>query len=156
MASFRLNVIKLKSAPFRCDMIGTGLALRVAVIWLPWSFLKARKVNGFMKVTVNRIKRVAIAITALPLLTVILLNSTSVKTSAADEAQDVAAVYKAKCAACHSPKAEKAFDPTKTEEQLTEAILKGVKPKMPGYETKGISAEQAKALVDYMKQLRQQ
>jgi len=38
-------------------------------------------------------------------------------------------------------------------------ILKGKKaekpPHMPAYETKGINAEQAKALLDYMKSLRQ-
>jgi hypothetical protein len=33
--------------------------------------------------------------------------------------------------------------------------MKGIKPKMPAYESKGITAEQAKALVAYMKSLKQ-
>ena len=71
---------------------------------------------------------------------------------------DPAAFYKAKCVACHGPKAEKKFDPTLTDEQYVDAILKGKKPEkppnMPAYGEKGVTAEQAKALVDYMKQLR--
>jgi len=72
---------------------------------------------------------------------------------------DPAAFYKAKCVACHGQKAEKKFDAALTDEQYIEAILKGKKPEkppnMPGYESKGVTAEQAKALVDYMKSLRQ-
>lgn len=71
---------------------------------------------------------------------------------------DPAAYYKAKCVACHGQKAEKKFDPSLTEEQYIDAILKGKKPEkppnMPAYGEKGVSAEQAKALLDYMKQLR--
>ncbi len=80
--------------------------------------------------------------------------------SAQGEAQpsDPAAFYKAKCVACHGPKAEKKFDPALTEEQQLDAILKGKKPEkppnMPAYGEKGVSPEQAKALLDYMKQLR--
>lgn len=72
--------------------------------------------------------------------------------------EDAAASYKTKCAMCHSPKAEKFFDPAKTDEQHVEAILKGVKPAkppaMPGYEAKGMTADEAKALALYMKSLR--
>lgn len=69
---------------------------------------------------------------------------------------DAAATYKAKCAIRHGPKAEKKFDAAKTDEQLIEAIMKGKDgtPKMPAYEGKA-TPEQAKALVDYMKTLRQ-
>ena len=71
---------------------------------------------------------------------------------------DVAAVYKAKCAMCHSPKAEKSYDPAMPMEQQVEAILKGKKaekpPNMPGFEAKGMTAEQAKSLAEYMKSLR--
>ena len=71
---------------------------------------------------------------------------------------DPAAYYKAKCVACHGQKAEKKFDTTLTEEQHLDAILKGKKPEkppnMPAYGDKGVSADQAKALLDYMKQLR--
>jgi len=71
---------------------------------------------------------------------------------------DTAAFYKAKCVACHGQKAEKKFDATLTEEQQLDAILKGKKPEkppnMPAYGEKGVTAEQAKALLEHMKQLR--
>ena len=71
---------------------------------------------------------------------------------------DPAAYYKAKCVACHGPKAEKKFDATLSDEQMLDAILKGKKPEkppnMPAYGEKGVSADQAKALLDHMKQLR--
>jgi len=71
---------------------------------------------------------------------------------------DPAAYYKAKCGACHGPKAEKKFDASLTEEQHLDAILKGKKPEkppnMPAYGEKGVSPEQAKALLEYMKQLK--
>lgn len=74
-------------------------------------------------------------------------------------AADAAETYKAKCAMCHSPKAEKQFDPAKPDEVLVETVMKGKKgekpPFMPGYEAKGMTAEEAKALVKYMKGLRQ-
>lgn len=74
------------------------------------------------------------------------------------QASDPGAFYKAKCVACHGQKAEKKFDSTLPDEQLTEIVLKGKKPEkppnMPGYGEKGVSADQAKALVDYMKQLK--
>jgi len=66
--------------------------------------------------------------------------------------------YKTKCVACHGKKAEKKFDTTLSDDQMVEAILKGKKvekpPHMPAYGAKGVTAEQAKALVDYMKQLK--
>ena len=71
---------------------------------------------------------------------------------------DTAAYYKAKCVMCHGKKAEKKFNASLTDEQMTEAVLKGKKaekpPHMPGYGEKGVTAEQAKALVDHMKQLK--
>jgi len=82
--------------------------------------------------------------------------------AAQGEAQpsDPAAFYKAKCVACHGQKVEKKFDPALTDEQYIDAILKGKKPEkppnMPAYGEKGVTAEQAKALLDYMKQLRSQ
>jgi|ERR1044072_352255 mono/diheme cytochrome c family protein len=80
--------------------------------------------------------------------------------AAQGEAQpsDPTAYYKAKCVACHGPKAEKKFDASLTDEQYIDAILKGKKPEkppnMPAYGEKGVTAEQAKALLDHMKQLR--
>ena len=71
---------------------------------------------------------------------------------------EAADVYKTKCVACHGKKAEKKFDTTISDDQMVEAILKGKKaakpPHMPAYADKGVTAEQAKALVDYMKQLK--
>lgn len=71
---------------------------------------------------------------------------------------DPADFYKTKCVACHGKKAEKKFDSSLSDDQLVEAVLKGKKaekpPNMPGYQDKGVTAEQAKALVDHMKQLK--
>ena len=71
---------------------------------------------------------------------------------------DPAAYYKAKCVVCHGQKAEKKFDASLTDEQHLDAILKGKKPEkppnMPAYGEKGVSAEQAKGLLEYMKQLK--
>ena len=90
---------------------------------------------------------------SLALFGMVSVGSTSVETF------DAAKTYKGKCVACHGPKAEKKYDPAKPEDEQVQAVLKGKKaekpPNMPGYESKGITAEQAKALVDYMKSLRQ-
>ncbi len=71
---------------------------------------------------------------------------------------DAPAFYKAKCMMCHGKKADKKFDTTLTDDQLVEIVLKGKKvekpPHMPGYAEKGVTAENAKALVEHMKQLR--
>jgi mono/diheme cytochrome c family protein len=71
---------------------------------------------------------------------------------------EIAQLYKTKCAACHSPKAEKFFDPAVADEQLVEIILKGKKSAkplaMPGFEAKGVTGAQAKELVRYMRTLR--
>jgi mono/diheme cytochrome c family protein len=68
---------------------------------------------------------------------------------------DPAALYKSKCFACHGATAEKKFEATKPDEELIQTVLKGKKmekpPSMPGYEEKGITADQAKALVTFMK-----
>ena len=76
-----------------------------------------------------------------------------------DETFDAAKTYKSKCTACHGPKAEKKFDAAKSDDEHVQIILKGKKaekpPNMPAYETKGVTADQAKALLDYMKSLRQ-
>jgi len=71
---------------------------------------------------------------------------------------DTTAYYKAKCVMCHGKKAEKKFDTSLTDDQLVEVVLKGKKaakpPHMPAYGEKGVTAEQAKALTEHMKQLR--
>jgi mono/diheme cytochrome c family protein len=129
------------------------------MLLLPPSYL--RKVSGIMKVKINLIKKLVVVLFALPLLTVILVNSASVRTrAAADDAPDMSTVYKeSKCIICHGPKAAKFFDATVEDEKLVEIVLKGKKaekpPNMPAYEEKGMSADQAKTLVTYMKTLKQ-
>jgi mono/diheme cytochrome c family protein len=108
--------------------------------------------GGMMK----QVTYTAMIVAAIFLFGVVLLN---VGARAQDaQASDPAAFYKSKCVACHGQKAEKKFDPALTEEQQLEAIMKGKKvekpPHMPAYGDKGVTAEQAKALLDHMKQLR--
>lgn len=79
--------------------------------------------------------------------------------AAAGEAQsDAGATYKAKCVACHGQKAEKKFDSSLPDAQLIDAVMNGKKPEkppnMPAYGEKGVTAEQAKAMVEHMKQLK--
>lgn len=82
-----------------------------------------------------------------------------VKAGTSTQEFDAAKTYKGKCVACHGAKAEKKFDTAKSDEEHVQIILKGKKaekpPHMPEYESKGINAEQAKILVDYMKSLKQ-
>jgi mono/diheme cytochrome c family protein len=103
----------------------------------------------------NRVKLYVIAIIVFPLLVIAGFKPDQVGAVAAD---DVATTYKTKCAACHSPAAAKFFDPAKTDEEHVQTILKGKKgekpPYMPAFEEKGITADQAKELAAYMKQLR--
>ncbi len=107
--------------------------------------------------TINRIKLFAIILFVAPLLAVIAFKVTPT-TVRATTSEDPAVTYKAKCAMCHTAKAEKNFDPAKADEDLAQIILKGKKgekpPPMPGFETKGMTADEAKALVTYMKALR--
>ena len=105
----------------------------------------------------TRIKLFAIALFVLPAMAFAIFNSGTVTTLV--RADDAAGeTYKKQCAMCHSPKAEKLFDPEKTDEYHIEVILKGKKgakpPYMPGFEAKGMTAEQAKALVEHMRALR--
>lgn len=72
---------------------------------------------------------------------------------------DAAATYKAKCQACHGAAAEKKFDPALPEADLVQIVLKGKKgekpPFMPAFGEKGVTEDQAKALVALMKSLKQ-
>jgi mono/diheme cytochrome c family protein len=78
--------------------------------------------------------------------------------AATEEQFDAAATYKTKCVACHGQKAEKKFDATLPDQQLIDIVMKGKKgekpPNMPAYSEKGVTAEQATALVAQMKQLK--
>jgi len=71
---------------------------------------------------------------------------------------DAGATYNSKCVACHGQKAEKKFDASLPDQQLVDIVMKGKKPEkppnMPAYGEKGVTPEQAKALVDHMKQLK--
>jgi len=104
----------------------------------------------------SEMKRMTIGVAMIMLLATGLLVSVRAKGDA--PASDPAAFYKTKCVACHGKKAEKKFDTTLPDEQLIEIVMKGKKPakppNMPAYAEKGVTAEQAKALVDYMKVLK--
>jgi len=104
----------------------------------------------------KHVKSIAITLTAIFLFGAIFYSLASAQGEA--QPSDPAAFYKAKCVICHGQKAEKKFDAALTDEQYVDAILKGKKPEkppnMPAYGEKGVTADQAKALLDYMKQLR--
>ena len=104
----------------------------------------------------KRVKNIAITLAAIFLFGLVFYNAAPAQGEA--QPSDTAAFYKGKCVMCHGQKAEKKFDATLPEEQQLEAILKGKKPEkppnMPAYGEKGVNAEQAKALLDYMKQLK--
>jgi|SRR5688500_13167748 len=110
--------------------------------------------------TIKRAKLFATLAFVLPLLAFAIFFRTppAIATATPSAADDPATVYKAKCAMCHSPKAEKSYDPALPQDQQIEAILKGKKaekpPHMPAFEPKGMTAEEAKALVEYMQGLR--
>jgi mono/diheme cytochrome c family protein len=85
------------------------------------------------------------------------LTSATARTGNADDF-DAAGTFTAKCVACHGAAAEKKFDATLADADLVQIVLKGKKaekpPNMPGYEEKGITEGQAKALVAYMKSIK--
>ena len=107
----------------------------------------------------TRHKNKLVAIILFSIFVVVISISRNVPVGAtASLADDPAAIFKAKCAACHSPKAEKFYDQSRPDEEQVQAILKGKKgekpPYMPAFETKGITEDDAKALAAYMKSLR--
>jgi mono/diheme cytochrome c family protein len=113
------------------------------------------RVKGIMKIAY--LKRIGAAVAVATLLALVFLVSGNAQTEV--KFTDAASYYKdAKCVVCHGQKAEKKFDADMKEEAMVEIVLKGKKPEkppnMPAYETKGITADQAKAMVAYMKQLK--
>ena len=104
----------------------------------------------------KRVNTIPIGIASLLLFVLVLFGIVRAQGDA--QPSDPAAFYKAKCVACHGQKAEKRFDASLTDEQYIDAILKGKKPEkppnMPAYGEKGVTQDQAKALLEYMKQLR--
>jgi cytochrome c5 len=99
-------------------------------------------------------KKIAAALFGISLVAGALL--TSVPARANDD--DTAATYNTKCKMCHGATAEKKIDKTKADEVLIQVVLDGKAaekpPNMPAFKEKGITADQAKALVDYMKSLK--
>jgi mono/diheme cytochrome c family protein len=104
-----------------------------------------------MMVLVIRLSKALVVVVAM-LAATFLLASVPARTAPQD---DAAALYKTKCFACHGATAEKKFDATKADAELIQIVLKGKKlekpPNMPGFEEKGITADQATALVAFMK-----
>lgn len=70
---------------------------------------------------------------------------------------DTATLYNTKCKMCHGATAEKKMDKTKADDVLIQIVLDGKTmekpPNMPAFKEKGITPDQAKALVGYMKSL---
>ena len=106
--------------------------------------------------TTNRMKLFAIIFLALPLLAITVFKVTPVKV-AAHAADDPAAKFAVSCKMCHTAKAEKFFDATKSDAVLVQVIMKGKKgdkpPSMPAFEGK-VTEDEAKGFVTYMKSLR--
>ncbi len=102
-------------------------------------------------VSITRLKKVAFVLAGTVIAATFLIASVPARTTADD---DASALYK-KCAACHGATAEKKFDATKADDELIQVVLKGKKPEkppnMPAFEERGITADQAKALVAFMK-----
>jgi mono/diheme cytochrome c family protein len=111
-----------------------------------------------MRLSVSRLITLTVGVFGLSLLAALLLAPAPVRARAtAYDPFDATATYKAKCVVCHGAAGEKRFDKTKADDPLIAAIMAGKKgekpPNMPAYGEKGITADQAKALVAYMKQL---
>jgi len=76
-------------------------------------------------------------------------------------AADGAATYKAKCAACHGPEGQGKVGPavkgsTQTADQITDLLVKGNDAKKVPHKkaVAGVTAEDAKAVADYVKTLK--
>jgi mono/diheme cytochrome c family protein len=76
-------------------------------------------------------------------------------------AADGAAVYKAKCAACHGPEGQGKVGPavkgtSMTPDQITDLVVKGNDAKKAPHKkaVAGVSAEDAQAAADYVKTLK--
>ena len=101
--------------------------------------------------------KLMVAFAGVMLAAAFLVVSVRARTSADDF--DAAGTFKAKCVACHGAKAEKKFNATLSDDELLQLVLKGKKPEkppnMPAFEERGITADQAKALVAYMKSIKE-
>jgi mono/diheme cytochrome c family protein len=108
-----------------------------------------------LKVSLARLKKVGFVLAGVMIAATLLIVPVPARTAADD---DTAGLYKTKCVACHGATAEKKFDATKADADLIQTVLKGKKmekpPNMPEFESKGITAGQATALVAFMKSQR--
>src|SRR5438045_9507223 len=99
-------------------------------------------------------KKIAAALIGFPLVAAALLVSVPARTATDD---DAAALFNSKCKMCHGATAEKKIDKTKANDVLMQTVLDGKAaekpPNMPAYKDKGLTADQAKALVHYIKAL---
>jgi mono/diheme cytochrome c family protein len=121
----------------------------------PSKRISSRKVEAIMKNSGGLMKLMMVFAVAL-LATAFVVVSVRARTGADDF--DAAGTYKAKCFACHGAKPEKKFNSTLSDDEMVQAIMKGKKPEkppnMPGFEERGITNDQAKALVTYMKSIK--
>jgi mono/diheme cytochrome c family protein len=95
------------------------------------------------------------------LLIVILVVSLSASQALPAFAADGAATYKAKCATCHGPEGQGKVGPalkgtSLTADQITDLLTKGNDAKKPPHKkaTAGLSADDAKAVADFVKTLK--
>lgn len=100
-------------------------------------------------------KKIAAVLIGIPLVAAALFIAVPASRATED---DTAALYTSKCKMCHGATAEKKMDKTKADDALIQTVLDGKTaekpPNMPAFKEKGISADQAKALVGYMKSLK--
>jgi len=100
-------------------------------------------------------KKIAAALIGIPLVAAALLISVPARTASDD---DTGALYNTKCKMCHGATAEKKIDKTKADDVLAQIVMDGKTmekpPNMPKFSERGITADQAKALVGYMKSLK--
>ena len=105
-----------------------------------------------MKVTLTRVKKMALMVAGVTMAATVLIASAPARATVDD---DATGTFKAKCAMCHGQTAEKKFDATKADDDLIQIVLNGKQaekpPNMPKFADRGITADQAKALVAFMK-----
>jgi len=108
--------------------------------------------GAMMKASINRRTKVMTVAGGVVFAATMMMAGVPARTATDD---DAGALYKSKCFACHGATAEKKFDAAKADDDLVQTVLKGKKlekpPNMPAFEEKGITADQAKALVAFMK-----
>ena len=111
--------------------------------------------RSFIQEGTAMMKKIAAALIGIPLVAGALLISVPARATSDD---DGAAMYNTKCKMCHGATAEKKMDKTKADDALVQTVLDGKTaekpPNMPAFKDKGLTPDQAKALVAYMKSLK--